>query len=407
VRPIDGRYIAGVCAALGRATNTDPVLWRVALPVLIVVGGLGALLYLVGWLLIPSEGDSASPFEALLGRGHSSTTRELALVLSIVVVFVAIGGFTGGPGGRLLLFAAVVAGVVLLVTSRDAQAGWSSRSASRPPWTPPPGSTPGGPAPGSMPGAPTPPGPTPPGPIQAPFAPYGPYATSAPYSTPRQAPEPCSPPPTMAPRPPKSTAARRAILSCVVLAVGLLGVLDAADAVSAPAPAYFALALATLGVGMIVAAFFGRVRGPIVLGVILVLGLLVSSAISGIPHRYEGHDYVFRPATVAQLNDRYDGDIGRMTLDLTGLDPAGLNAGAARAVTLHLNVGMLRVKLPPSLDVTVTSQVDVGSTKAFGREKGGIGAGVLEVSDTGPDGPGGGSLIIDASVNVGRVEVDR
>ena len=29
-RPRHGRYVAGVCGALGRATNTDPVLWRIA-----------------------------------------------------------------------------------------------------------------------------------------------------------------------------------------------------------------------------------------------------------------------------------------------------------------------------------------------------------------------------------------
>ena len=34
VRPRKGRYLAGVCAAIGRATNTDPVLWRVLLAVL-------------------------------------------------------------------------------------------------------------------------------------------------------------------------------------------------------------------------------------------------------------------------------------------------------------------------------------------------------------------------------------
>jgi hypothetical protein len=41
-RPTRGRYIAGVCGALGRATNTDPVLWRVVLAVLGFFGGRSA-----------------------------------------------------------------------------------------------------------------------------------------------------------------------------------------------------------------------------------------------------------------------------------------------------------------------------------------------------------------------------
>ena len=37
------------------------MLWRVALPVLTVLGGFGIVIYLLGWLLIPAEGDTGSP----------------------------------------------------------------------------------------------------------------------------------------------------------------------------------------------------------------------------------------------------------------------------------------------------------------------------------------------------------
>ena len=67
VRPArgGGRMVAGVAGALGRATNTDPVLWRVLFAVLILAGGLGLFAYVVGWLLIPAEGDTGSPLESL------------------------------------------------------------------------------------------------------------------------------------------------------------------------------------------------------------------------------------------------------------------------------------------------------------------------------------------------------
>lgn len=76
VRPRDGRYLAGVCAAIGRATNTDPVLWRVLLAVLGFFGGIGILVYVTAWLIIPGEGDSASPVESMLGRAGRACPRS-------------------------------------------------------------------------------------------------------------------------------------------------------------------------------------------------------------------------------------------------------------------------------------------------------------------------------------------
>lgn len=87
VRPLQGRYLAGVCAALGRATGTDPVLWRVVLAVLVCFMGTGAVLYLIAWLLIPEEGDTASPLEGMLGRGYSSMSPMLVVVLGIIATF--------------------------------------------------------------------------------------------------------------------------------------------------------------------------------------------------------------------------------------------------------------------------------------------------------------------------------
>src|SRR5262245_42913483 len=63
IRPRSGRYLAGVSGAVARATNTDPVLWRVLFIVLAFFGGFGILAYLVLWLGTPADGDTASPVE--------------------------------------------------------------------------------------------------------------------------------------------------------------------------------------------------------------------------------------------------------------------------------------------------------------------------------------------------------
>lgn len=48
------RMVGGVCGGLGELFELDPVLFRAAFLVLAFIGGLGILLYVVLWLLLPS-----------------------------------------------------------------------------------------------------------------------------------------------------------------------------------------------------------------------------------------------------------------------------------------------------------------------------------------------------------------
>lgn len=48
------RMIGGVCGGLGEFFELDPVLFRAAFLVLAFLGGLGILLYVVLWLLVPA-----------------------------------------------------------------------------------------------------------------------------------------------------------------------------------------------------------------------------------------------------------------------------------------------------------------------------------------------------------------
>ena len=60
-RPIHGRMLAGVAAGIADYLGIDATIVRIVLAVLTVVsGGVGVLLYLAGWLLIPEEGASQS-----------------------------------------------------------------------------------------------------------------------------------------------------------------------------------------------------------------------------------------------------------------------------------------------------------------------------------------------------------
>ncbi|MGX9228364.1 PspC domain-containing protein [Streptomyces albus] len=50
------KIAGGVCGGMGRYFDLDPVIFRVPLVVLSVVGGLGLVSYGFAWLLIPAEG---------------------------------------------------------------------------------------------------------------------------------------------------------------------------------------------------------------------------------------------------------------------------------------------------------------------------------------------------------------
>jgi phage shock protein C len=66
-----GQAIAGVCVGLGEYFKVDPNLVRLAFAVLTVFAGLGVLLYLIAWIILPEEGEDASIAESFINKGKS------------------------------------------------------------------------------------------------------------------------------------------------------------------------------------------------------------------------------------------------------------------------------------------------------------------------------------------------
>lgn len=87
-RSTNERVVAGVCAGLARAVGVDPPVVRIA-AIVLGITGTGALLYLVGWLVMPSgvtpepEGTDASEVRRGLGLG--------LIVLGVVLTQDALG----------------------------------------------------------------------------------------------------------------------------------------------------------------------------------------------------------------------------------------------------------------------------------------------------------------------------
>jgi phage shock protein PspC (stress-responsive transcriptional regulator) len=66
-----GRIVAGVCAGLGAYFGVDVNLVRLAFGVFTVFYGLGILLYLIAWLILPEQGEDGSIVESFVSKRTS------------------------------------------------------------------------------------------------------------------------------------------------------------------------------------------------------------------------------------------------------------------------------------------------------------------------------------------------
>jgi phage shock protein C len=107
--------LGGVAAGFGRYLDVDPVLVRLAFVVLSFANGLGVLLYLVSWVVMPKEG--AAEGAASTGvEGALAGAREAAQEAAR-----AIGRATDDSGGgRLVIgYGLIGLGLLLLLHNLD------------------------------------------------------------------------------------------------------------------------------------------------------------------------------------------------------------------------------------------------------------------------------------------------
>lgn len=88
------RIIAGVCRGLGDYFDIDPLLIRIVFIILAISGGLGAILYLAAWLIIPRQKHTADQNEVSppQEKGSSDMNRNPSgLVFGILIIILGIG----------------------------------------------------------------------------------------------------------------------------------------------------------------------------------------------------------------------------------------------------------------------------------------------------------------------------
>ncbi len=367
-RSVTDRRVAGVAGGLGRHLDIDPTIVRVVLVVLCFFGGAGFLLYVVAWLLVPDDGRDA-------GRIRTTpSTRSAVLVgtgvaAGLLLLSHSWRGF-GLPWPLLVVGAGVL---VYLAVSNGPQPGSGSPGTGQD--SAPPVPPPTAPAPGGRSADPS---------ATPPWLPPVPAAAAV-----REPPRRKRGPRLFGPT-----------LAVVAVVLGALGIVDATGGDVAPA-AYAALALAIVGAVLVLGSVLGRPGGLILLGVVALLSLSVTTAVSG-GRGFDDHGpdrLHVTPASAAGVRDFYFVPAGRAVVDLSRVgDPAAL---AGRTIEVGARAGEIELVLPPGVTSRVRAEVTgPGQIDLPGRLAGGIGVTLHDDLGSGP-----GTVTIRTHLFAGHIDV--
>lgn len=401
------RVLAGVAGGFARWLGIDPVIVRVVLVVLALFGGSGLLLYLVGWLLIPEEGDPSSEAEKLIGRARQpgSPTRTVLIVIGVVlgvillVNLVSFGPMHGFGGGGSILLLLAVGGVIVWLVNRPptGTAAWTVPPVVTTPAVPPAATSASTSASTSTtditsndiaPNATETTG----------FA-YGGYGGYPGYQAPVPAPVP---PPVPRPR----SYLGLATMSLSLMTMGILGWLSMAGVVDIPAVVVLSAGLGVLGLGLLVGTVFGRARWLIALALPLLLLTVLVALVPSNVHLGKGiGERTWQPTTAEQASGPFELTVGDAVLDLTDLQVPS-DAGTI-PVAASVGIGELRVVVPAGMHVNVNATNGLGEIAVEGLApvNGQDRSVVADLPGVVPDSAPTIDLVV--SVSLGNLEVSR
>ena len=121
-RSSQSKVIAGVCGGLGRYFDITPMVFRLALVVLTVLGGAGILVYIAAVLVMPAEGEDASIAERVLAERSDHPARLVALGLVAVAVLVLLSDAGTWPSAGAGWVIVLLVGLAVLWASKERRA---------------------------------------------------------------------------------------------------------------------------------------------------------------------------------------------------------------------------------------------------------------------------------------------
>ena len=352
--------VAGVAAGIADRVGVDRWVIRLAFLVLSFGGGSGILLYIAAWLLMPEEGQAESVGQKWANQANS-TRPWIGVVFVLIAAAILFSNFPFFDGGLLFPTALLVIGILLY---RGDLPGINWKPQPRPDTTANPTNTETINAMSTNYDSPT---------ITQPIAPV-----------------------VIKPRTPPSPLGQITI-GVTIIALGLLAAIDrVATTIDADPRHYFALAVATLGLGVLVGTFFGKARWLIPIGLLLVPVMVGTS----IAYAFDGNwdtPQVVRPAGFANLAANYDKGAGELVIDLTELPWNGQTV----TISAEVGVGELELFVPDGVAVEASGEVGVGEFATAAGSQGGFGIDrTYNVA-----GNGLGTVVANLEVGMGRILV--
>jgi phage shock protein PspC (stress-responsive transcriptional regulator) len=392
---------AGVAAGVARRLDLAPWIVRVAFTIGTLFGGVGLILYVAGWVLIPADGEDDALIERWIRDGDG--TNWLGVVLIGIAVVTLLGSVQFLDGEVVFAAALLVVGVLLYRGTFDDRPASSDPAEPRPVpaatqtegaeiWQSEPDGADGSrvdPTAGAVADDLD---------DDAILAAAGITPTIEPVVGDEGSRVMGSQPRVGAPR----SVRPRSILGRVTVAAMMivLGALAVADNwfAGVTVTEYLAAAVLVIGAGQLVASRWGRSRATIVLGLVLITAMQATSAFT-VPFTGGFGDPTYTVASVDDLADEYRLMAGEMTIDLRLLRFSG-----EQRLEASVAAGHLVVLLPSETSVQIRTSVIGGELNVLGSVDSGVDVDlergiVVEGADS--------TLILDLEVGFGQIDVER
>lgn len=318
VRSRSDRVIGGVCAGVGRYLGVDALVVRVVAVALTFLGGLGALLYVGGLLLLPDE-------EGGTYADRSTTSGRVLTAVGIVALVLAAGALLSGAVMASLAFVVPIAILVLLglfawwmVSGRGPGDDWR-------------------------------------------------------------------------------VVVRRSLAGLAVLLGCALVFVAGGWATALGGGAWTAGLVIGAGLAIVVGAFVRPVRWLVLPAVSLGLGAGFVAA-AGVDLDGGVGEREYRPATAAEVRDRYELGAGSLVVDLRD---ARLPAGDV-PLRLDLGMGEALVLVPDDVCVASRARVGMGEVRVFDRSSAGVD---VDWDDRRTARAGATRIVVDADIGLGELRV--
>ncbi|HEX9682630.1 MAG TPA: PspC domain-containing protein [Acidimicrobiales bacterium] len=362
-RSSDDRIIAGVAGGVAQYFAIDPVIVRIVFVVICLANGIGVLIYLAGWLMIPPD-DGHPSVGARVSRGLPFWTIIGAVLLVVVAIPAVFGlmaallrfGFAFG-GGIAIPLLIVAAAMILLDRGRTRGTAADDQTIS-------------------------------------------PLVEEQPAHDRDGARHGPPPPPHLGyrrqDRGPSITAMT---LSVMLIGLGVV-ILATQQGAEPSATAVAAGGLTIVGLGLLVGSRVGRARGLIPVGVLLTLAVTAASTVDG---RLSGGlgERTYAPTAMADVRSSYRLLAGDQTLDLTRLV---IPPSQSVEIEITQGAGEMLLLLPEESRIVASAHVGAGQLRTpLAREDNGVG---LDADFTWAGSSERGVIVVDAKLGVGDMRID-